>query len=97
MSGSLATGGSVHPSMLWASSRQRLAQGFDHGFSFQVHAPQQSVLGLQGLDYGCRFALCFQQHWAPEELQGWRYARNAAESTVQEVGSPDSLLWTGLV
>lgn len=79
--GTSSSGGPSQLAMLWLATRQRVSHNFGHAFSFQVHAPP-TMGGAGGLaEHGCRFALCFQHRWAPNDLQRWRQAVSDVPST----------------
>jgi len=85
--GSTAASTAQTPGMLWLCARQRVAQGFEHRFSFQVHAPVTSGVTAPS-EYGCRFALCFQQRWSPSAIQTRSYLPSGLASVATSFASP---------
>lgn len=86
---------SVPCAMLWLSTHQKVASGFDQSFSFQVHAPS-STMGTS--EYGARFALCLQHHCAPTAQQAWHLsAQEPAPGTEGSEGKAQHCpVWTDL-
>lgn len=84
-SGGPAVGSAAQSAMLWLNARQRLVHGFDHTFSFQVHAPPTAPVPpstANSTQHGCRFALCFQSQWSPGAIQAQNYLSASGASTM---------------
>ncbi|CAE8730157.1 unnamed protein product [Polarella glacialis] len=103
--GGSSGGGAAQLAMVWLGTKLRIAQSFHHAFSFQIHSPPPP--GAESVpttlpEYGCRFALCFQQRWAPGDIQRWRQTAGAVspgvlrETPLADSSGPSANLWSAL-
>jgi len=96
-----AVAAAAQSAMLWLTARQRVAHGFDHAFTFQVHAPPSIAPGSTGAaphatavaaEHGCRIALCLQHQLSPSVLQARGRSAAAAATTAGAATTPEAPL-----
>lgn len=92
--GQPAASGAGQAAMMWLATRQRVAHSFDQAFTFQVHAPPTTSQSLHTPEYGCRFALCFQNQYVPGAIQRW--AAGEAGGGIGSAKPNQCASWTSL-